>query len=179
MEIYKFLSLKVPPKVSQQVLSCLVSQSCPTLQPHGLQHTSLPCLSLSLRVCSNSCPLNQWCHPTISSSVIPFSSWLQSFSSSGSFPMSWLFASSSQSIGALASTSVLPMNIQGWFPLGLVDLLAVQETLKSLLLHHSLKASILWHSAFFMVHLTSVHDNWKNYSLDYMDICWQRDVFAF
>ena len=86
---------------------------------HELQHARLPCLSLSPKVCSNSCPLNWWCHPTISSSVAPFSSCPQSFPASGSFPMSKLFASGGQSIGASASASVLPMNIQGWFPLGL------------------------------------------------------------
>ena len=87
-----------------------------SLQPHELQHTRLPCLSPSPRVCSNSCPLTQWCDPTISSSVAHFSC-LQSFPASGSFPVSWLFASGGQIIGALASASVLPMNIQGWFPL--------------------------------------------------------------
>ena len=81
----------------------------------------LPCPPLSPGVCSNSRPLNRWCHPTISSSVAPFSSCPQSFPASGSFPMNWLFVSGSQSIGALAS--VLPMNIQGWFPLGLTRLI--------------------------------------------------------
>ena len=88
-----------------------------SLLPHGLQYTRLPGPSISPRVCSNSCPLSQWCHPTISSSVTPFSSCPQSFPASGSFPMSWLFISGGQSIGVSASTSVLPMNIQGWFPL--------------------------------------------------------------
>ena len=85
-----------------------------SLRPHRLQHTRLPCPSRSPRVCSNSCPLNQWCHPTISSSVAPFSSCPQSFPASGSFPMSWLFSSGGQSIGASASASVLPVNIQGY-----------------------------------------------------------------
>ena len=93
------------------------------LWPHGLQHTRLPCPLLSPGVCSNSCPLSQWCHPTISSSVTPFSSCPQSFPASESFPISWLFASGGQSIGASASTSVLPMNIQGWFPLELTGLI--------------------------------------------------------
>ena len=88
---------------------------------------------LSPGVCSNSCPLSQWCHLTISTSVVPFSSCSQSFPASGSFPMSWLFASGGQSIGTSASASVLPVTIQGWFPLGLIYLLAVQATLKSLL----------------------------------------------
>ena len=89
-----------------------------SLWPHGLQHARLPCPSLSPGVCSNSCSLSWWCHPTISSSVIPFSSCSQSFPASESFPMSQLFTSSGHSIGASASASVLPMNIQGWFPLG-------------------------------------------------------------
>ena len=92
-----------------------------SLLPHGLQHDRLPCISLSPRVCSNSCPLSQGCHPTISSSVIPVSSCLQSFPASESFPMNWLFASGGQSIEASASD--LPVNIQGWFPLGLTDLI--------------------------------------------------------
>ena len=97
-----------------------------SLQPHGLQRARLPCLSPFPRVCSKSCPLNQWCHPTISSSVVPFSSCLQSFSASGSFPVSQFFTSGSQSIGVSASALVLPMNIQDWFPLGLTGLISLQ-----------------------------------------------------
>ena len=106
-----------------------------SLRSHGLQHARLLCLSPSPGVCSNSCPLSQWCHPTISSSVAPVSSYLQSFPASGSFPVSWLFASGGQNIGASLSELVLPVNIQDWFPLGFdwFDLLAVQGTLKSLL----------------------------------------------
>ena len=89
-----------------------------SLWPHGLQHARAPCPSPAPRVYSNSCPLSQWCHPTSSSSVIPFSSRLHSFPASGSFQMSQLFASGSQSIRVSTSTSVLPMNIQDWFPLG-------------------------------------------------------------
>ena len=88
-------------------------------QPNGLQHTRLPCPSPTPRACSNSCPSSQWCHPTISSSAIPFSSCLQSFPASGSFQMSQFFTSSGQSIRASPSASFLPMNIQDWFPLGL------------------------------------------------------------
>ena len=123
------------------------------LLPHGLQHARLPCPSPTPRAYSNSCPLSQWCHPTISSSVIPFSSRLQSFPASGSFQMSQFFTSGGQSIGVSASASVLPMNIQGLmsFRMNWLDLLAVQGTLKSLLQHHSSKASILWLSAFFIV----------------------------
>ena len=101
-------------------LNMLVAWSCLTLQLHGLQHTRLPCPSPSPGVCPNSCPLSWWCHPTILSSVTPCSSCLQSFPASGSFPMRWLLASGGQSIGASASASVLPMNIQGWFPLNLL-----------------------------------------------------------
>ena len=129
-----------------------VAQSYPTLRPHGLQHARLPCPSLSPRVCSNSCPLSWWCHPTISSSVSPLSSCTQSFPASGSFPVSQYFTSGSQSIGA--SASVLPMNIQGWFPLGLTGLRAIQRVLKSLLQHHNSKASVFRCSAFFMVQLS-------------------------
>ena len=95
-----------------------------SLRPHGLQHTRLPCPSPSPWVHSKSCPLSQWCHPAISSSV-PFSSCLQSFPGSGSLPASWLFSSGGQSIGASASASVLPMNIQGWFSLGLTSLISM------------------------------------------------------
>ena len=95
-----------------------VTQSCLTLPLRGLQHSRLPCPSPTPGACSNSCLLSRWCHPTISSFVIPFSSCLQSFPASGSFPMSQFFASGGQSIGVSASASVLPMNIQDWFPLG-------------------------------------------------------------
>ena len=101
---------------------CSVTHSCLTLGPHGLQHARLPCPSQSPGVCSNSCLLSQWCHPTISSSVVPFCSCIQSFPASGSFLMSQLFASGGRSIGVSASASVLPMNIQDWFSLGLTGL---------------------------------------------------------
>ena len=104
---------------------CSVTKSCPTLQPHGLQHARLPCPSPTPSACSNTCSLSQWCHPTISSSVIPFSSCLQSFLALGSFPVSQLFASGGQSIGVSASVSVPPMNIQGWFPLGWTGLISL------------------------------------------------------
>ena len=96
-----------------------------SLWPYGLQHARLPYPSLSPRVFSNSCPLSQWCHPTISSSVNPFSSCHQSFPASGSFSMSWIFASGGETIGASASASVLALNIQGWFPLGLTGLISL------------------------------------------------------
>ena len=90
-----------------------------SLWPHGLKHGRLPCPSPSPQNCSNSCPSSRWCHPTISSSVVPFSSCLQSFPSSGPLLMRWLFISGAQNIGTSASESVLPMTIQDWFPLGL------------------------------------------------------------
>ena len=103
---------------------CSVTQSCPTLcDLHGLQHARPPCPSSAPGACSDSCPLSQWCHPTISSSVIPFSSCLQSFPASGSVLMSWLLASGGQNIGGSASASVLPVNIQDWFPLELAGLI--------------------------------------------------------
>ena len=121
-----------------------------SLQPHGLQHPRLP--PPTPRAYSNSCPSSQWCHPTISFLIIPFSSCLQSFPSSGSFPMSQFFISGGQSFRVSVLASVPPVNIQDWFPLWCTgDLLAVQWTLKSLLQHHSSKASILQCSAFFIV----------------------------
>ena len=103
----------------------LVTQSCPTLQPHGLQHRP-PCPSPTPRGYSSSCPLSWWCHPTISSSVIPFSACSQSSPASGSFPVSQFFTSGSQSIGVWASASILPMTIQDWCPLGWTDWTSLQ-----------------------------------------------------
>ena len=98
-----------------------------SLWPHGLQHTRPRCPSLSSRVCPSSCPFNWWCHPTISTSVALFSICLQSFPAWVPFPLSWLFASGGQNIGASASASTLPMNIQGWFSLGLTSLISLQS----------------------------------------------------
>ena len=98
-----------------------------SLRPHGLQHTRPPCPSPTPGVYPNSCPLSRWCHPTISSSVVPVSSYLQAFPASGSFPMSQLLASGGQSIGVSASTSVLPMNIQDWFPSGWTGWISLQS----------------------------------------------------
>ena len=136
---------------SVQLLSCVQLFATPWTAAH---QASLSIINSG--ACSNSCPSSQWCHPTISSSVIPFSSCLQSFPASGSFPMNQFFTSGGQSVGA--SASVLWMNIQDWFPLGLdlFGLLAVQGTLKSLLQHHSSKASILQHSVFFMVQFNAM-----------------------
>ena len=134
-----------------------------SLWPHGLQHARLPCPSPTPRACSNSRLSSRWCHPTISSSVIPFLFCLQSFPASGSFPMSWLFASGGRSTETSASASILIMNIQDWFPLGLTGLISMQSKgLKSFLQHHSSKAPILQCSALFIVQLTSIHDHWKN-----------------
>ena len=115
-----------------------------------LPWSRLPCPLPFPGACSNSCPLSRWCHPTISPSVIPSLSCLQSFPASGSFLMSWFFSSDGQSIGV--SASILPMHIQDWFPLGLSALISLQS--KGLLQHHTSKASILQHSAFFMVQLS-------------------------
>ena len=123
-----------------------------SLRPHESQHARPPCPSPTPGVHPNPCPLSRWCHPTISFSVIPFSSYPQSFPTSQSFQMSQLFASGGQSIGVSASTSVLPVNTQD-FRMDWLDLLVVQGTLKSLLQHHSSKASVLWCSAFFIVQL--------------------------
>ena len=110
--------------VSVQVSPSVVSNS---FRPHGLQHTRPPCPSPTPGVYSNSCPMSQWCRSTISSSVVPFSSCLQSFLSSGAFQMSQLFTSGGQSIGVSASTSGLLMNIQDWSPLGLTDLISLHS----------------------------------------------------
>ena len=104
---------------------CSVAKLCLTLRPHGLQHARLPC-PLSPGDCSNSCPLSWWCYPTISPTVAPFSSCLQSFPASGSFLMNQLFTTGGQSIGVLASASVLPMNNQDWLPLELTGLISSQ-----------------------------------------------------
>ena len=117
-----------------------------SLRPHGLKHARLPCPSPTLGVYSNSYPSSWWCHPNISSSVIPFSSCLQSFSASGSFPVSQFFTSGGQSIAASASASVLPMNIRDWFPLGWTSYLFY-------LLVHLLLSNYLLLSKYLLVHL--------------------------
>ena len=135
---------------SPLLFSCSVVSD--SLWPYGLQHARLPCPSPSPRACSNSCPLSQWCYPIISSSVVPFSSCFESFPASGSFQMSQLFSSGGQSIGVSASTSVLPVNIQDWFSLGLTGLIFLQSKgLSRVFQYHGSKGSILQRSAFFMV----------------------------
>ena len=134
--------------LSVQFSHAVVSNS---LRPHEPQHARPPCPSPTSGVYPNSCPLSRWCHPIISSSVIPFSSCPQSFPVSGYFQMSQLFASGGQSIRASASTSVPLMNTQDWSPLGWIGWISSQSK------HHSSKASILWHSAFFIVQLSHPH----------------------
>ena len=116
-----------------------------SLRPCGLQHSRLPCPSPTPGAYSNSCPSCQWCHPTISYSVIPFSSCLQSFPASGSFPVSQFFTSSGQSIGVSASPSVLPMNIQDWFPLGWTGWISLQSTRLSRVFY----STAVWKHQFF------------------------------
>jgi len=110
--------IKLPTSVQFSWVHFSCSVMSDSLWPYGLQHARLACPSPNPRAYSNACPSSRWCHPTISSSVVPFSSRLQSFPASGSFPMSQFFASGGQSIGVSASASVLPMNIEDWFPLG-------------------------------------------------------------
>ena len=117
----------VPFCCGQTVLQCHCSAGSDSLWAHGLQHARLPFPSPTPEACSNSCPLNRWCHPTISSSIIPFSSCLQSFPASGSFPMSQSFTSGGQSSGASAQASLLPINIKDWFPLGLTGWISLHS----------------------------------------------------
>ena len=138
------------------------------LRPHELQHASPPCPSPTPRAYPNSCPLSWWCHPTISSSVVPFSSCPQSCPASGSFQMSQLFTWGGQSNGVSASTSVLPMNTQDWSPLGWTDWISLQSKGLSRVFsnttvqkHHSSMLSFLYNPT-----LTSIHDYWKNHSFD-------------
>ena len=122
--------------------------------PQGLQHSTLPCPSLSPRVCSDSCPFGQWCFLTIYLSASPFCSWPQSFPASGSFPMSWLFTSGGQTIGASASASVLPVNIPGWYPLGVSGLVS----LLSKGLSRVFSSTTIWKHQFLATRLSS----WPN-----------------
>ena len=150
-----------------------------SLWPHGLQNARLPCLSQTLRAYSNSCPLSWWCHPNISSSIVPFSC-PQSVPASGSFPMSQFFTSGGQSIGVSASASVLPMNIQDWFPLGLLGPPCCprnsQESYPTPQFKN-IKSSALSFPC--NPTLTSIHGYRKNQSFDQADLCWQSNVLAF
>ena len=164
--------------LSVQFSLSLVSDS---LRPHKLQHARPPCPSPAPGVHSNACPSSRWCHPAIPSSVVPSSSCPQSFPASGSFQMSQLFTSGGQSIWVSASASVLPMNIQDWFPLGRTGWSPCsprdsQESsptpqFKSI---NSLVLSLLYSPT-----LTSIHDHWKTHSFDKTDCCWQSNVSVF
>ena len=173
MKIY-FLTFR-----SVQFSCSVVSDS---LRSCGRQHAKPPCPLPTPRACSNSCPLSRWCHPTISSSSILFSSCLQSFPPLGSFQGSQFFTSGGQSIRSSASASVLPVNIQDWFPLGLTGLISLQSqgTLKSLPQYHRSKASILQCSAFFIVQLSHPYmTTAKTIALTRQTLCWQSNVSAF
>ena len=154
-----------------------------SLRPHGLQHARLFCPSLSL---SDQCPLIQWCYLTISYSTALFSFCLQSSPTSGPFPKSQLFASGGQSIGASASASALPVNIQNWLPLGLTGLISLRSkglsrvsSNTTVQKHQFFGAQLsLWSNSHGPT-LTSIHDYWKNHSFDYTDLCWQSNVSAF
>ena len=161
IEVVNFMLYVFSVQFSHSVLS-----DC--LQPHGLQHARPPCPLPTSRVYSNSCSLSWWCHPTISSSVVPFSSCLQSFPASGSFLMSQFFTSGGQSTGVSASASVLPMNIQDWSPLGWTGWISLLSKGLSRVFsntavqkHHSLVLSFLYGPT-----LTSLYEHWKNHSLD-------------
>ena len=154
-----------------------VAQSCPILcSPHGLQHARLPCPSPTPGACSNSCPSSQWCHPTVSSSVTPFFSCLQSFPVSWSFPMSQPFTSGGQSIGASASVSVLPVNIQDWSPLWLIGLISLspRDSQGSSPTPQFKSINALALSFLYSPTLTSVHDYWKNHRWTRC-VCWQSN----
>ena len=125
-----------------------------SLRPHGLQHARLPCPSPTPGVHSDLHPLSQWCHPTISFSVIPFSSSLQTFPGSRSFPMNWLFTSCGQNIGVSSSASVLPMNIQDWFPLGWTGWISLQSKGRSRIFSNT---TVLQCSAFSIVQLSHLY----------------------
>ena len=139
-----------------------------------------PCPSPTHGIYSDSCPLSRWCHPTISSSVVPFSFRLQSFLASGSFQISQFFPSGGQSIRVSASASVLPMNIQDWFPLGWTGWIpcspADSQESSPTPQFKSINSSVL--RFLYSPDLTSIHDDWKNHRFDYMDLCWQSDISA-
>ena len=154
---------------------CSVAQLCLTVCGPMTTAPQPPCPSPSPWVCSNSCPLSQGCHPAVSSSVVPFSSWLQSFPASGSFPVSWLFTSSGHSIGT--SASVLPVNIQDWFPLGLTGFISLQ----SKGLSRAFSSTIIQkHSPFFMVQLSHPYKTTrKTIALTIQTFVGKSYVFAF
>ena len=148
---------------SVQFSHSVVSDS---LWPHESQHARPPCPSPTPGVYSNSCPSSRWCHPAISSSVVPFSSHLQSFTASGSFPMSQFFPLGGQSIGLSASASVLPMNIQDWYPLGWTGWVSLQSKGLSRVFSTTQFKSISSSALSFLYGptLMTIHDYWKNYT---------------
>ena len=151
---------------------------CDSLQSYELQHARPPCLSPNPGVHPNPCPSSWWCHANISSSVIPFSYCPQSFPGSGSFQMNQLSASSGQSIGVSASTSVLPMNTQDWSPLGWTGGISLQSKGLSRVFSNTRFKSINFSALSFLYSptLTSIHDYWKNHSLDSTDLYWQSNL---
>ena len=156
----KWLVNKFPLQFSRSVVS-------DSLWPHGLQHARPPCPSPTPGVHSNPCPLSRWCHPAISSSVVPFSSCPQSLPAAGSFPMSQLFTSGGQSIGVSASTSVLPMNNQDWSPLGCTGWISLQSKgLSRVFSNTTVQKHQFFSAQLYSPTLTSIHDHWKNHSLD-------------
>ena len=184
--LWLFRSLWFPHCVFVDLLLFSCSVVSGSLQPHGLQHTRLPCCSPApgelMNSCSDSYPLNQWCHLTILSSVVPFFSCLQSFSASGSFPISQFFASGGQTrASALASASILPMNIQEWFPLGLIGLLSFQSKGLSRVFSNTTVQKhqfcgpqpSLWYNSHMHTWLQ------KSHSFDNLELCWQSNVSAF
>ena len=134
-----------------------------SLRPHGLQHTRIPCPSPTPEACSNSCPSSGWYHPTMSSSVVPFSSCLHSFPLSGSFPVTQLFTSGGQSMGASASASVL--NIQDWFPLGWTGWISLQSNRLSRVFPNTTVQKHQFFSSVYTPTLLSIHDYWKTITL--------------
>ena len=152
-----------------------------SLWPHESQHTSPPCLSPTPQVHPNSYPSSWWCHPAISSSVVPLSSCPQSLPVSESFPMSQLFAWGGQSTGVSALVSVLTVNIQDWSPVEWTGWISLQSKGLSRVFSnttvqkHNSSALIFLHNPI----LTSIHDHWKNHRLDKTDLCWQSNVSAF
>ena len=149
-----------------QTLQFSRSFTSDSLRPHGQQHTRLPCPSPTHRACSNSCPLCWWCHPTISSSGVPYSTCLQSLPASGSFSMTQFFTLSGQNIGASASSSVLPVNIQNLFPLGLTGWISLlSKALSRVLQQPQFKSITSTLSFLYGSTLTYIHDYWKNFKL--------------
>ena len=150
-----------------------------SLWPHQLQHARPPSPSPIPGVHPNPCQLSPWCHPTISSSVVPFSSCPESFPASGSFKMIQLFTSGGQSFGVSASTSILPMNTQDWSPLGWTGWISLQSKGLSRVFSNPTVQKHQLLSFLYSPTLTSIHDYWKNHTLDSTDLCWQSNVSAF